>query len=95
MPKDDVNVHVFQNKNWCGSPKSYRFFLNLTIRGPFQRNDFKRKKCGGSGLISEKTEFFEAELNKRAEAAVSSYSAKGDFLQCIYSALVAKNHQKF
>ena len=35
-----------------------------------------------------------AELNKRAEAAVSSYSATGDFLQYIYSVLVAKNHQE-
>ena len=35
-----------------------------------------------------------AELSKRAEAAVSSYSATGDFLQYIYSVLVAKNHQE-
>ena len=30
-----------------------------------------------------------------AEAATISYSATDNFLQCIYSALVAKNHQKF
>ena len=35
-----------------------------------------------------------AELNKRVEAAASSYSAAGDFLQNIYSAIMAKNHQK-
>ena len=35
-----------------------------------------------------------AELNERAEAATSSYSATGDFLQYIYSVLVTKNHQK-
>ena len=34
------------------------------------------------------------ELNERAEAATSSYSATGDFLQYIYYVLVAKNHQK-
>ena len=39
----------------------------------------------GTGLISEKTEALCAELNKRAEAATSSYSATGDFLQYIYS----------
>ena len=35
-----------------------------------------------------------AELSKRAEAATSSYSATGDFLQYIYSVFVTKNHQK-
>ena len=35
-----------------------------------------------------------AELNERAEAATSSYSATGDLLQYIYSVLVDKNHQK-
>ena len=42
----------------------------------------------------KKTEDLDAELNERAEAATSSYSAADDFLQCIYSLLVAKNHQK-
>ena len=46
------------------------------------------------GLISEKTEVLYAKLNARAEATTSSYSATTDFLQCIYSALVAKNYQK-
>ena len=35
-----------------------------------------------------------AELNKRVKTANSSYSATGEFLQYIYSVLVAKNHQK-
>ena len=52
------------------------------------------KKYGGRELVSEKTEALFAELNKRVEAATSSYSAKGEFLQYIYSILVAKNHQK-
>ena len=51
------------------------------------------KKYGGTGLISEKKVLY-AKLNERAEAATSSYSAATDFLQYIYSALVAKNHQK-
>ena len=49
---------------------------------------------GGTGLISEETEALCAELNERPEAATSSYSATGDFLQYIYSVLVAKNHQE-
>ena len=45
MRKDDLNVHVFQYKNWC-SPKSDRwfFFLTLTVRGRFHRKDSKWKK---------------------------------------------------
>ena len=46
-------------------------------------------------LISEeKIETLYAELNERAEAATSHYSATGDFLQYIYFVLVAKNYQK-
>ena len=46
------------------------------------------------GLLSEKTEVLYAELNESAETATSSYSAAGDFLQYIYSVIMAKNHQK-
>ena len=45
-----------------------------------------------TGLLSEKTEALHAELNERAEAAVSSYSAEVNFLQYICSVLVTKNH---
>ena len=48
----------------------------------------------GRWLISEKTEALYVELNKKSEAATSSYSAIGEFLQYIYSLLAAKNHQK-
>ena len=70
MRNDDLNVHVFQNRNWC-RPKSdsWFFFLTLTVREPFHRKDFKWKKYGGAGLISEKTEALYAELNERVEAA--------------------------
>ena len=71
------------------------FFLTFTVRGPFHAKDFKWKKYGVTGLISEKTEALQAELNGRAEAATSSYSATGDFLQCIYSVPANKNYQKF
>ena len=69
------------------------FFLTLTVRGSFHRKDFKPKKLGGTGLISEKTEVLYAELNERAEAATCSYSVTGDSLQCNYSVLVTKNHR--
>ena len=51
-------------------------------------------KYGGTGLISEKTEALHPELNERAEAATSSYSATGGYLQNNYSVLVTKNHHK-
>ena len=68
------------------------FFLTLTVRRSFHRKDSKRKKIRGIGLLSQKMEALHAEPNKRAEAATSRYSAAGDFLQYIYSALVDKNH---
>ena len=46
------------------------------------------------GLLSEETEAFYAEPNKRAEAATSNYSAAVKFLQYIYLVLVAKYHRK-
>ena len=52
-----------------------------------------KKKIGITGLLSEKTEALCAELNERAEAATSSYSATGNLLQYIYSMLMDKNHK--
>ena len=78
MRKDDLNAHVFQNRNW----------------EPFHRKEFKWKKYGCTGLVSEKTDALYAKLNEKVEAATSSYSATGEFLQYIYSVLVAKNDQK-
>ena len=80
MRKDDLNVHVFQNRNWF-SPKSdwWFFFLTLTARGPFHGGDCKWGEYGGTGLISEKREALYTELNERAKAATNSYSATGYF----------------
>ena len=50
------------------------------------------KKCGGTGLISDKTKALYAEVARdRAETAASSYS-KTEYN--IYSVIVTKNHQK-
>ena len=51
-----------------------------------------KKKYGRTGILSEKTKVLYAELNRRAEVATSSYSAAVNFLQYIYSVLVAKNY---
>ena len=74
---DDLNVHIIsQNRNWCSQKSDGWFFcLTLTVRGPLNRKDFKWKKYGGTGLISEKAEALYAELNERAGASRSSYSA--------------------
>ena len=68
------------------------FFSNSDCRRPFHRKDFKQKKCGGAGLLSEKTEALHAELKEKVEAATSSYSTAVDFLQYIYSVVVTKIH---
>ena len=89
----NLNVHVFQDRNWCNTKSNgWFFFLTLAVRRPFHRNHFKLKEYGSTGLLSGKTEALHVELSKGAEAATSSYSAEVDFLQYIYSVLVAKNH---
>ena len=80
------NQKLIKLKIW-----SINFFLTLTVRWPFHSKDFKWKKYGGTGSISEKTEALYVELNEIVEAATSSYSAPGDFSQYIYSVLVTKN----
>ena len=54
----------------------------------------REKKLWGYGVTFSKTEALHAEPNTGAEAATSSYSAAGGFLQYTYCVLVAKNHQK-
>ena len=44
------------------------------------------------GLFSKKTEALHAKLNKRAEAATSSYFLAVDFWYYIFSVRVTKNH---
>ena len=68
------------------------FFLTLAVRRPFLRKEFMRGKYGDTGLLSEKTEDFHAELDERAEVAASCYSAEFEFLRYIYSMLVVKNY---
>ena len=69
------------------------FFLTLTVRELSIERILSEKKCGATGLISEKTEALYAKLNERAEAATSSYSVTGDFLQYTYSVPMTKNHK--
>ena len=61
------------------------FFSSLWLQEELSYEDFKWKKYGGTGLISQKTKVLYAELNERAEAATGSYSVTGDSLQYIYS----------
>ena len=55
-----------------------------------------KKIYGSTGLLSEKKtpEVLYIELKEGAEAATSSHSAAGHFLQDIYSVIMAKNNQK-
>ena len=89
MWKDDLNMHLFQDRksDWWFSPTN--FWLP---EDPSIVRILSEKKNGGMGLLSRKTEALCADLKKRAEAATSSYSAEVNFPHCIYLALVAKNH---
>ena len=70
------------------------FFVTLTVRGPLHRKDFKWKKYGGTGLISEKVEVLYAELNKRGEAATSNYSDSLQyFILCLYLGIIGTSDQ--
>ena len=72
----------------------HTYFKTETEEHSTGRSLNEKKKYGGTGLVSTKTEPLYAELNERVEAATSSYSATGKFLECIYSVFMAKNHQK-
>ena len=96
MRKDDINVRVFQNSDWRSlkSDRWFFFFLSLSEDLSIGRV-LCEKKHGGTGLLFQKTEALHANPNKRVgtRATTSNYSAVGDFLQYIYIAPVAKNHQ--
>ena len=65
------------------------------VRGSFHWKNFKWKKTWGYGVNFWENKNLYLELNERAEAAISSFSVPGDFLQYIYSVLVARNQKKF
>ena len=54
------------------------------------------KKNEGMGLLSEKTKALHAELDERAEAAISSYSAEVDFaynicIRCLWLRIIRRS----
>ena len=53
MRKDDLKL-MFKAKSHVAKHLIDIFFLTLTVRGPFHKEDFKLKKYGSTGLISEK-----------------------------------------
>ena len=72
------------------------FFSNFDCQRNFPLEGFLVKKnMGVRGSFLKKAEALYAELNERAEAATSSYSVTGDFLQYTYSVpvTVTKNHK--
>ena len=112
MQKDELNVHVFQNRKWCGSKSDWWFWLSDDLF----RGRILSEKNDATQIISQKTEVWKRNFTawkvvciflqsdwirgaesvyKRGEGAISSYSWTENFLQCILSVLMAKNHQKF
>ena len=58
---------------------------------PCLESILSEQKYGSTGKLSERTEALHAELNERGEVAISIYSTEVDFLQYIYSILLARN----
>ena len=119
MQKDELNVHVFQNRKWYGWRSDRWFWLSDDLF----RGRILSEKNDATEIISQKTEvwkwnftawkvsvfavflvciFLQSDwirgaesVYKRGEGAISSYFLTDNFLQCILSVLMAKNHQKF
>ena len=91
MRKGDLNVHVFETDATQNLIDDFFFQLWLS-EDPSIGRILSEKKYGSTGLLSEKTEDLNAELNERAEAATISYSTEVDFLQYIYSVLVTNSY---
>ena len=77
MRKYDLNVHIFQiKKTDVVQDLIDEFFSNFDCQRTLPYEGLKvKKKNRGTGLISEKTEGLQGELNKRAESATSGFSA--------------------
>ena len=75
MRNNDLNVHVFENRN----PSMYVHYLIDNFFSNFDCNKKREKIMGGTELFSEKTEAVHSELNERAKAATSSYYAAVGF----------------
>ena len=80
--KEDLNVQKIQNKNWYIPKSDQWFFFYFWLSEDLSIwKMLREKEYGGYGVNFWKDEALYAELNERAEAAIISYSATGDFLQ--------------
>ena len=62
MWKDDLNVHVFQNRNWFNLKSDQWSFFELWLSQDLSiRRLLSEGKYGGTGLISEKKGSFVCE----------------------------------
>ena len=53
MQKDELNVHVFQNKNWCSPKSDWWLFFKLWQSEDLSKGRILSEKKGGTGLISK------------------------------------------
>ena len=84
--------YVFQNKNWC-SAKFGQWFFWLSLSEDLSIGKIlSEKNIWDYGVNFWKNGSFVCKLNEIAEAVPSIDSAADDFLQFIYSVLVAKNY---
>ena len=91
MQKDELNSTYFNAKTDVAQNLFRDFFSNFDCQRTLPQI-LSEKKYGGTGLISQKTEVLQPELNERAEADTGSYPVTDYSLQYIYLVHVSKNH---
>ena len=68
------------------------FFLTFTIRGKILS---EKKKHGGTGLISDKTEALYSELNQRTETILQQPTFYNIFILCLWLRNIRKSNHGF
>ena len=64
MRKDNLIVHVFQNRNWFSPKSDWWFFFKLWLSEDLSIGTIlSEKKYRGTGLLPQKTEALQAEYN--------------------------------
>ena len=91
MQKDDLNVHVFQNRKWCSSKSDGWFFLNFWLSKDLSMGRiFRRKNMAVRGWLLRKRELCMYNLTKERKQPPVVTLQQAIF----YSVLVAKKYQK-
>ena len=99
MRNDDLNGHVFRNRNWC-KPKSDRWFsyCNFDCHRPFHRKGFKWKKGGERGYFLKRRKFCMQSLTKERKqppvVILQQAIFYNIFILCFWLKVVRRTNQR-